>query len=893
MTFLWMFLPIISAKASSWERTTTLQTGDKVVLAVDNGSFSAELTGISTTSTKYGLYSQYADLPSGNFPLQVVEGSSDGSFAFQTPEGNYLCWISGNSLNVSVTLNENSSWTVSFDTNGMAKIQNVSDAVRVIRWNNNTNAYRFACYASGQFDVFLWKQTEDGEVTPPVLTPSQSFVGEMTVEIKMSDGCTVFFTTDGSEPSLNSEFYSEPFDISQTTMVKAIAVDENGQTSKVISAQYTKLEKTLIQDVQNSVSTASVFIEGLVVASCASGAVIYDGTDYILYYNVNNELWTGESVRVQGVPTTYGGAKQFTSNAIVTELDDLDIEPEDMPQQLTKDDLINEHDAGVAKRRLVSFNGQFIVSGNYYNLSVGGNMDVLASILKPNEDYSELDGQEVCVVGYEMYVTGKYVYFVATEVTTSSSLVRLEDWTVLKNLSEAYGGDSWGWTFGDYPSDDDSFGGVTVESGYVTEIDLSNKGMKGGFPFTLLTLPRLKTLDLQSNQLEGNLDGEFDTFAAQNEISETLSHLSVDNNQFSGNLGAFAAHFPNLEYLSAESNHFSEISPMVSPKVELYYGSQKIEGYFTLNLKDGVNVENMPSIFLYDHDAQSYSEDRWLALYAADDVSWTLHGCDGIYELESWGIYKGKSGDVVQAVDDGKGHSFSAVLNFQDGDVNFDGEVNVLDLQGVINYIYNEYDFFSFHAANLKDDEIINVQDAVLLVAQMLDDRTNLAGNTSSKRRVEGMSSHETTSEQAMVYVENGNLVIDSSVPLAAFDIELDGADDFSMSRELKEAGFVCATARTDSGIRVVCYSLARKTVPAGMTIVGNSQCETTLAYVLLSDVNAKKISCGEMRTVTSADVIKAAEGKTVRYRLPIDSRHTLEIYPDGKKTIVKDEYNK
>lgn len=420
LIFMWMPLLALYANASSWERATTIQTGDVVVLAVDNGSFSAELTGISTTSTKYGTYSQYETIPAAQFPLQVVEGTDDGSYAFQTDDGRFLYWQSGNTLNLTASLSENSSWTVSFDDAGIAYIKNVTDPSRVIRWNNNSNAYRFACYTSAQHDVFLWRQADEGEITPPSLTSTQAFIDVLTVEINSSDGI-VYYTTDGTDPTTDSKLYDSPFDINQTTTVKAIAVDENGQTSPVATATYTKVEKTKIRDVQQSSSSSSVFIEGVVVAACASGAVIYDGTDYILYYNVNNELWTGEYVRVQGVPATYGGAKQFTSSAVVTEIEDLHIEIDDSPLLLTAEDLISEHDAGVAQRRLVKLNGQFIVSGNYYNVSVEGNTDVLASILKPNEDYSSFDGQEVTVIGYEMYVTGKYVYFVATEVNMASS----------------------------------------------------------------------------------------------------------------------------------------------------------------------------------------------------------------------------------------------------------------------------------------------------------------------------------------------------------------------------------------------------------------------------------------------------------------------------------------
>ena len=104
-----------SAFATEWEKATSIAVGDVVLLTVDNGTVTKELTGISTTSTKYGMVEDYTDTPAGTYPLTVVAGSAEGSFAFQTPETDYLYWYSGNSLSTSLSIGDDSSWTVSFD----------------------------------------------------------------------------------------------------------------------------------------------------------------------------------------------------------------------------------------------------------------------------------------------------------------------------------------------------------------------------------------------------------------------------------------------------------------------------------------------------------------------------------------------------------------------------------------------------------------------------------------------------------------------------------------------------------------------------------------------------------------------------------------------------------
>ena len=84
---------------------------------------------------------------------------------------------------------------------------------------------------------------EPGITAPskPTLPASCSFDNSMTVKItNIEEGATVYYTTDGSEPTEeNGTKYSDPFEITETTTVKAIAINEAG-CSKVVEATYTK-----------------------------------------------------------------------------------------------------------------------------------------------------------------------------------------------------------------------------------------------------------------------------------------------------------------------------------------------------------------------------------------------------------------------------------------------------------------------------------------------------------------------------------------------------------------------------------------------------------------------------------------------------------------------------
>ncbi len=78
----------------------------------------------------------------------------------------------------------------------------------------------------------------------PTLTAGGNFVGSKEVEISCAtEGAAIYYTTDGSDPTEDSDEYSEAFEITETTTVKAIAVNEAGASS-VATAVYTRVAAT-------------------------------------------------------------------------------------------------------------------------------------------------------------------------------------------------------------------------------------------------------------------------------------------------------------------------------------------------------------------------------------------------------------------------------------------------------------------------------------------------------------------------------------------------------------------------------------------------------------------------------------------------------------------------
>ena len=78
----------------------------------------------------------------------------------------------------------------------------------------------------------------------PTITPNGgTFYISQSVKIECAtDGATIHYTIDGTNPTASSTTYSAPFAITSTTTVKAIAVKEGANNSEIASATFTKGE---------------------------------------------------------------------------------------------------------------------------------------------------------------------------------------------------------------------------------------------------------------------------------------------------------------------------------------------------------------------------------------------------------------------------------------------------------------------------------------------------------------------------------------------------------------------------------------------------------------------------------------------------------------------------
>ena len=183
-----------------------------------------------TTATRFWQASgNYA----GNFDLRVYTG---GTMKFSVPEGRYITKIVFTKSKSSAS----PKWgDPKVDTGTFANLE----------WTGNANVVTFTLTAQCQIGTI--EVTLDGEAAPAVLTieGQDNFTDKTTITINgtVADG-QVFYTLDGTTPSMDANLYSAPFEITETTTVKAIEYDaDDEQVGEIVEKTFTKKEVEYVE----------------------------------------------------------------------------------------------------------------------------------------------------------------------------------------------------------------------------------------------------------------------------------------------------------------------------------------------------------------------------------------------------------------------------------------------------------------------------------------------------------------------------------------------------------------------------------------------------------------------------------------------------------------------
>lgn len=473
-------------------------------------------------------------------------------------------------------------------------------------------------------------------------------------------------------------------------------------------------------------------------------------------------------------------------------------------------------------------------------------------------------------------------------VTLAPKKMGAEDYAALCDMYHVMGGNNWSrsWDISSDMIDGSNWRGVTFANTHVSAIDLTACNVSGHIPASVLALSTLEKLNLSSNALDWNVKDLADTLSKYG-VKPVVASLILKNNQLKGDVSVLAGAFPELKTLDLSENCFSELSQPLSGGISvLNIYSQKVPVENVQNMRLAVKQKlELPTIFTYSHADKTYKPVSYLEVYQENSDSYTwayLNYISDSYEM-TWYDWKSPSGSrfiLKSGTQDTYGTTIPIIISFDKGDVNVDSAIDILDVQGTLNYIIGYSSFpFVYAAADVYEDTKLTVQDIVRIVDLVLEGAipaTTPVDNLSPMLRSEVLPS-------VRICVEDGKLVMYSDTEVAAADIVLNHCRQSQLRMLLNANQFQSVAKNKDSGVRLVIFSTAGEVLPAGRTVLAElSSAEAAVSYVDLADKQARRIPASISPTGVHSDVSAAVLVYPV-------GNNVFAALPDGLERLVVD----
>ena len=154
------------------------------------------------------------------------------------------------------------------------------------------------------------------EVAAPVITGETPFIGSTTVTIECeTEDAAIYYTIDGTEPTNQSTEYTAPFELAESTTVKAIAYDVTGTASTVASKEFVKkISCATVAEILALENNTTFAFTGELVVIGQAGQRLYaqdeDGDGIFFYgtapsyemYDVIPAGWSAKRATYKGAP---------------------------------------------------------------------------------------------------------------------------------------------------------------------------------------------------------------------------------------------------------------------------------------------------------------------------------------------------------------------------------------------------------------------------------------------------------------------------------------------------------------------------------------------------------------------------------------------------------------
>ena len=375
------------------------------------------------------------------------------------------------------------------------------------------------------------------------------------------------------------------------------------------------------------------------------------------------------------------------------------------------------------------------------------------------------------------------------------------DYAALCAISQTLGGDTWTkrWNTTQQVATKEAWPGVTFDDdGHVTAIILTDNHLSGDIStLNLSGLTALKSINLSNNAITGDIKPLLAS------LPEGCT-LNVERQDL-GHVGDFTLYelcrydgLPSIAYYQAESGTFASTLIGVGGYCQFYHEGTGGDHYWDCYIHaDGSTVNNFKFHWPSPVTMECYYP-----------------------------------------------HHFTFTYNYAMGDVNMDDALDVLDLQATLNYSNGQQSgLFNFTAADTYGPDVdINVQDIVATVNILL----ALERPASAPAKAFGASAY--SEPEACVAVEDGQVVLYATRPVAALDLRLAGIEPAQLRWNTDAMGFATAATAQAGGTHAIVYSMQPREMAEGRTVLAtyDDSLRPHLLSAVLSDSQARPVGVGQ-----------------------------------------------
>ena len=299
---------------------STLKVGDEIIIAAKDNDFAM---GEQKTNNRAAVAVTKSEdkltLTADVQKLTLKQGAKENTFAFDTGSG-YLYAASSdkNHLKTESKLSDNSSWSVAIADGKATVIAQGANTRNVMKYNSNSKL--FACYASGQQDIAIYKletvPAPSNKVAAPTAIPVAGEVAKGTkVEFKCkTEGAKISYKTTGEYTE-----YTDPVEVNADTTFTVKATKEGMDDSDTVTFTYTvKAEEPTTVPIKTALAGevgTEYTVKGVVTLVDGQNYYLQDATGGICLRlaKKTNDINLGDTIIGSGKRADFNGLPQLGS----------------------------------------------------------------------------------------------------------------------------------------------------------------------------------------------------------------------------------------------------------------------------------------------------------------------------------------------------------------------------------------------------------------------------------------------------------------------------------------------------------------------------------------------------------------------------------------------------